>query len=110
MRGCPGPHTNRTYDVSTSLWREVVYERLRLETGLSHRYTDDCAACTGNGQRTRAIQNEATKKAIRRAISTGWRRSGVRTSLHPNSLLTGNFTGRFAISMRRERLLKPEAS
>jgi hypothetical protein len=72
MRGCPGPHTNRTYDVSTSLWREVVYERLRLETGLSHRYTDDCAACTGNGQRTRAIQNEATKKAIRRTISIGW--------------------------------------
>jgi hypothetical protein len=28
----------------------------------------------------------------------GWRRSGDRTRLHANSLLTGNFTGNFAIS------------
>src|SRR6202035_670048 len=27
----------------------------------------------------------------------GWRRSGIRTSLHANSLLTGNFTGNSAI-------------
>jgi hypothetical protein len=46
--GCPGPHTNPTYDVSTSLSHEVVYERLRLETRFSHRCTDDCVTCTGN--------------------------------------------------------------
>ena len=41
-RGCPGPHTNRTYDVSTSLSHEVVYERLRLETRFSYPCTDEC--------------------------------------------------------------------
>jgi hypothetical protein len=47
-RGCPGPRTNRTYDVSTSLSHEVVYERLKLETRFSHRCTDDHVTCTGN--------------------------------------------------------------
>jgi hypothetical protein len=47
-RECPGPHTDRAYDVSTSLSHEVVHERLRLETRFSHRCTDDCATCTGN--------------------------------------------------------------
>jgi hypothetical protein len=44
-RGCPGPHTNRTYDVSTGLWHEVVCEDLRLETRFSHRCADDCVTC-----------------------------------------------------------------
>jgi hypothetical protein len=47
-RGRPGPHTNRTHDVSTSPSHEVVHERLRLETRFSHRCTDDCVTCTGN--------------------------------------------------------------
>ena len=33
-----------------------------------------------------------------RAGLPGWRRSGIRTSLHTNSLLTGNFTGNSAKS------------
>jgi hypothetical protein len=31
-------------------------------------------------------------------LIAGWRRSDDRTRLHANSLLTGNFTGNFAIS------------
>lgn len=46
-RDVPVP-TNRTDDVSASLWHVVVYERLRLETRLSHRWADDCVTCTGN--------------------------------------------------------------
>ena len=47
-RGCPGPHTNRTYDVSTSLSHEAVYDRQRLETRVYRRCTDDCVTCTRN--------------------------------------------------------------
>jgi hypothetical protein len=52
---------------------------------LARQIADDCVTCTGNeevaseiatsrfnGQRNRAIPNEATKKAVRRAISIGW--------------------------------------
>jgi hypothetical protein len=51
-----------------------------------------------NAQWNCAIRNEATQKAIKRAISTGWRTSGDRTYLRADSLLTGNFTGKLAIS------------
>jgi len=40
----------------------------------------------------------------------GWRRSADRARLRTNSLLTGNFTGNFAISGRQDALLKPEAA
>jgi hypothetical protein len=38
----------------------------------------------------------------------GWRRSADRTGLQANSLLTGNFTGNFAILGPRDALLEPE--
>src|SRR5882672_5697461 len=38
----------------------------------------------------------------------GWRRSADRTGLQANSLLTGNFTGNFAISGFRDVPLKPK--
>ncbi len=62
------------------------------------------AATAGIGQRNRAIQNEATKKAIGRAISIGWRRSADRTSLQANSLVSGNFTGNSAILGLRDTI------
>jgi len=46
---------------------------------------------------------------VSRALSlsaglVGWRRSGIRTSLHANSLLTGNFTGNSMVSGLRKRI------
>jgi hypothetical protein len=40
----------------------------------------------------------------------GWRRSADRTRLRCNSLLTGNFTGNFAILARHESLLLQETA
>jgi len=40
----------------------------------------------------------------------GWRRSADRTRLQPNSLLTGNFTGNFAISGLREPIPEQETA
>src|SRR5258705_1930439 len=40
----------------------------------------------------------------------GWRRSADCTCLRANSLLTGNFSGNFAISGLQDALLKPEAA
>ena len=40
----------------------------------------------------------------------GWRRSADRTGLQENSLLTGNFTGKFAISGLRDAPLKPKVA
>jgi len=40
----------------------------------------------------------------------GWRRSADRTGLQANSLLTGNFTGKFAISGLRDAPLKPKVA
>ena len=40
----------------------------------------------------------------------GWRRSADRTRLQGNSLLTGNFTGKSAISRPRETFLKQETT
>jgi hypothetical protein len=37
-------------------------------------------------------------------LLTGWRRSADRTRLRANSLLTGNFTGKFAILGRSETI------
>ena len=38
----------------------------------------------------------------------GWRRSADRTRLHENSLLTGNFTGKFAILVAQRLILRSE--
>jgi hypothetical protein len=40
----------------------------------------------------------------------GWRRSADRTRLHGSSLLTGNFTGNFAIFRPQEAVLEQEAA
>jgi hypothetical protein len=40
----------------------------------------------------------------------GWRRSADRTRLQANSLLTGNFTGKFAISRVQETISEPETA
>ena len=40
----------------------------------------------------------------------GWRRSGIRTSLHANSLLTGNFTGKITISGLKAAVLEHETA
>jgi hypothetical protein len=40
----------------------------------------------------------------------GWRRSADGTHLQGNTLLTGNFTGSFAISGLRDALLKAEVT
>jgi hypothetical protein len=40
----------------------------------------------------------------------GWRRSADRTRLQPNSLLTGNFAGNFAISGLREPIPEQETA
>jgi hypothetical protein len=40
----------------------------------------------------------------------GWRRSADRTCLHTNSLLTGNFTGNFAISGLEDRISEQETA
>jgi hypothetical protein len=40
----------------------------------------------------------------------GWRRSADRTRLHANSLLTGNFTGNFAISGPQDRISEQETA
>lgn len=69
-RTCQVSVPNRTCDVSTRLSHEVAYERLEIHS--SHRCTDDCvtgnkqvasemATSLYNGQRNRAIQNEAAK-------------------------------------------------
>jgi len=63
-----------------------------------------------NGQRNRTIQNEATKKAIGRAISIGWRRSADRTRLQANSLVSGNFTGNFAILVSQKPISLQETA
>src|SRR5258708_21089072 len=51
---------------------------------------------------------EDKKNSKRRAI--GWRRSADRTRLHANSLLTGNFTGNFAISGLQDAVSTQEAA
>ena len=55
-----------------------------------------------NDQFTKARCWRALLRLLRTASLSaglpGWRRSGIRTSLHTNSLLTGNFTGIFANS------------
>jgi hypothetical protein len=38
----------------------------------------------------------------------GWRRSAGRTGLKPNSLQTGNFTGKITISGRKARIIEPK--
>jgi hypothetical protein len=40
----------------------------------------------------------------------GWRRSAHRTRLQPDSLQTGNFTGKITISGRKVTILKPETT
>jgi hypothetical protein len=45
-----------------------------------------------------------------RAGLPGWRRSAGRTCLHANSLLTGNFTGNFAIPRPLETILEQETA
>jgi hypothetical protein len=40
----------------------------------------------------------------------GWRRSADRTGLQANSLLTGNFTGKIAISGLPKTILEQEAA
>jgi hypothetical protein len=40
----------------------------------------------------------------------GWRRSGIRTGLQPNTLLTGNFTGNFALLRINRRSPAQETS
>jgi hypothetical protein len=63
-----------------------------------------------NAQWNRAIRNEATQKAIKRAISTGWRRSRDRAGLQANSLQTGNFTGKPSILAGRRPDVQPKAA
>jgi hypothetical protein len=43
-------------------------------------------------------------------ISTGWRRSAHRTGLRPNSLQTGNFTGKITISYLKTTMLEQETA
>jgi hypothetical protein len=43
-------------------------------------------------------------------VTAGWRRSGDRTCLEPNSLLTGNLTGKAAIPKPKERILEHKAA
>jgi hypothetical protein len=43
------------------------------------------------------------------AVAPGWRRSGIRTGLQPNSLVSGNFTGNFAILRLRDTIWYEEA-
>ena len=45
-----------------------------------------------------------SKRKSRLGGLPGWRRSADRTRLHANSLLTGNFTGKFAILGRSETI------
>src|SRR3954463_14324887 len=59
-----------------------------LETELQSRPLADFSAI-GCGETARALP--------------GWRRSADRTCLHTNSLLTGNFTGNFAILRPQNR-------
>ena len=40
----------------------------------------------------------------------GWRHSGIRTCLRMNSLLTGNFTGKFTISSLKAAILEHETA
>src|SRR5258705_8217864 len=56
------------------------------------------------------LSSIAEGKVSRRAGLAGWRRSADRTSLQANSLLTGNFTGKFAISGLRDALLRPKVA
>jgi hypothetical protein len=40
----------------------------------------------------------------------GWRRSGDRTGLQPNSLQTGNFTGKITVSASKATILERETA
>ena len=53
-------------------------------------------------QRNRAIQRDQASGLC------GWRRSADRARLQPNSLLTGNFTGKFAILVAQRPVLRSE--
>jgi len=44
------------------------------------------------------VHSRLSSEAWPNAALAGWRRSGIRTGLHANSLLTGNFTGNSSIS------------
>jgi hypothetical protein len=65
------------------------------------RFLDDGRIELDNNPIERAIRPIALG---RKNHLTGWRRSADRTRLHGNSLLTGNFTGNFALLGLSDRI------
>jgi hypothetical protein len=55
-------------------------------------------------------QSRVSQDALPEAGMPGWRRSDDRTGLQPNSLQTGNFTGKITISGLKATILKQETA
>src|SRR5712664_296529 len=60
------------------------------------------------GEFTPAAANFGALRLITSDWEAGWRRSADRTGLQANSLLTGNFTGNFAIQGLESRFCRQE--
>ena len=56
----------------------------------------------GHSRRGQNEKSHVSRSTLFHWLNTGWRRSDDRARLHANSVLTGNFTGNFAISRLRE--------
>src|SRR5258708_450953 len=99
--------------IMTLCWRAMV-------TSLRRRSSDNVAVVglsiegTTYSQFAKARHWRAFRRVLAalspRARLVGWRRSADRTGLQANSLLTGNFTGKFAISGLRDAPLKPKVA
>jgi len=83
--------------------------------GASHCHTPIDADCPPSGGSGRKQSKDSpiwrNSRRIQRAFGpgAGWGGSGTRTCLCPDSLLTGNFTGKFGVSTRLGKVSKRES-